>query len=463
MTQKLFFPTLFTLAAVLAAASLEAVAPGAGAAPLQPVVEIEEPVYEYAPADNGAGPLWCYGATCIVRHGADVFVSGLETLPGVKPLNNCRWTLYRRTATGWELQQADPQGRQREPCPLGIFADGRLFLSTNPTLTERDVYSGPANPHLLQLAAAAPQKPGVALQPVWVKNPGFNEHSYRGLGVDGPRQELVLFNNYGYEEQYWAYLDRRGRWANRGIIRYPIRGCYEEVALVNGACHVLAIGDVQEPIEAWRKWKFEKSGGRTWDYVFRRLFYVWNATIATNQFAQPLEVDNLDATAGAINNLDLWVDRQGAAHLLYRKTTVANPAMRDRFFPGKPITTSLEYCVVRRNQVVSRHTLVNGGEGAGAEMPGWARFHATPEGRLLVIYHATGADAQGNRLNENRLLEILPEGGVTGPLKVGLKHPFTSFMTATERGGSTPSRLLDLLGTCSGRPGRMICYARIKL
>src|SRR5438034_3515780 len=104
------YPTFTSLAAI--------------AAPAGPVVEAEETLYDYLPANNGAGPLWCYGSTCIVRRGADVFASGLETLDGVPPLNNCRWRLFQRTAQGWQLRQADPTGREREPCPIGIFADG---------------------------------------------------------------------------------------------------------------------------------------------------------------------------------------------------------------------------------------------------------------------------------------------------------------------------------------------------
>ncbi len=48
--------------------------------PLRPVVEIEEDVYNYEPANNGAGPLWCFGSTCLARIGDLVFASGLETL-----------------------------------------------------------------------------------------------------------------------------------------------------------------------------------------------------------------------------------------------------------------------------------------------------------------------------------------------------------------------------------------------
>src|ERR1043166_2963575 len=70
---------------------------------LMPVVELEEDVYRYEPANNGAGPMWCSGSTCLVRIGEEVFASGLETLKEGKPLNNCRWTLFNRESRGWKL------------------------------------------------------------------------------------------------------------------------------------------------------------------------------------------------------------------------------------------------------------------------------------------------------------------------------------------------------------------------
>ena len=126
---------------------------------LRPVVEAEEEVYRYEPADNGAGPLWCHGSTCLVRIGEEVFASGLETLKDVKPLNNCRWTLFRRGPKGWELLRKDENGRTREPCPLAAFPGGPLFLSANPTLTapQRLQRPGPAgDPRVL---AGRPQRP----------------------------------------------------------------------------------------------------------------------------------------------------------------------------------------------------------------------------------------------------------------------------------------------------------------
>src|SRR5438105_3775078 len=98
------------------------------AASLAPTVEIEEDVYTFEPANNGAGPLWCSGSTCLVRTGGNLFASGLETLKDVKPLNNCHWLLFKREKNGWQLQQADHTGRTREPCPLVGFSNNRLLL-----------------------------------------------------------------------------------------------------------------------------------------------------------------------------------------------------------------------------------------------------------------------------------------------------------------------------------------------
>ncbi len=101
--------------------------------------------------------MWCHGSTCLVRIGDEVFASGLETIPGAKPLNNCRWMLFRRGPQGWQKTYVDASGRTREPCPLAGFPDGRLFLSANPTLnTDPNAYAGPARPEILQFAAGAP-------------------------------------------------------------------------------------------------------------------------------------------------------------------------------------------------------------------------------------------------------------------------------------------------------------------
>src|SRR5690606_9741901 len=63
-------------------------------------IEAEEPIYTYLPANNGAGPMWANGMTTVIRVGDYVFASGLETVPEVKGLSNCRWLLFKRYPAG---------------------------------------------------------------------------------------------------------------------------------------------------------------------------------------------------------------------------------------------------------------------------------------------------------------------------------------------------------------------------
>jgi hypothetical protein len=420
---------------------------------LNPVIEIEEPIYSYTEAKNGAGPFWCRGNSCVARYGDDVFVSGLETLENVKPLHNVRWLLFKREENGWVLQLANEE-RQREPCPLSVFSDGRLILSVNPTLTEPDTYEGPANPHLLQFQAKDLSVPPVAVQPEWDHNPGFGEHSYRGIGVDGVNHEIALFNNYGYDEQYWAFLNREGEWINRGIIHYPERCCYQNIALTNGICHIQAVTDIMEPNPKWRAWKkdypkwpdWKKAlHQRGWDYVFRKLYYYYHSDISHGQFGEPLEIDNVDATAGFFRNLDLWIAPDGAAHLLYLKKNVDTPEMRDAFFPGLPLRTSLEYCIIAKNQVIQRRTLLSGGENLSNELPIEACLHESADGRLFLIY-ATENSVDKNCV-ENYIAEIADGEFVSAPFKLPMQKPLTFFMAANKRNGCAPSDWIDLYGS----------------
>ena len=131
-------------------------------------VRIEEDIYRYESANNGAGPMWCHGSTCLVRLGDHLFASGLETLPGIQPLNNCRWMLFHRTERGWRKVCFDPLGRTRKPSPLACFSDGRFFLSANPTLnTDPNAYAGPARPELLQFTARDAARCEQTLIPTW--------------------------------------------------------------------------------------------------------------------------------------------------------------------------------------------------------------------------------------------------------------------------------------------------------
>ncbi|MCE5240450.1 hypothetical protein LLH23_18475 [bacterium] len=442
------------------------------AAPLLPTVEAEEQVYTTPPANNGAGPMWCYGSTCIARRGQDLFASGIETIPDQKPLNNVRWMVFQRGARGWQLMQKDATGRQREPCPLGLFDDGRLLLTSDPTLTEPDAYNGSAQPQLLIFDTRKLTAPPQVSLPQWEGTPPFCEHSYRGFTVDGKSHEALYLQNTGYDQSHWAFLDRAGKWSRCGTIKMPwgaefekpeaIRVCYQNMALRNRAAHLMGVSDIIEWVREWREFKLVLHEGKAWDYDFRRLYYCWTPDITRQPFAEWVKVADCDKTCGHISNLDLWLDGQGRAHILWLEQSVWDTRVRDKFFPDEPQTYALMYGIIDQGKVVHKTRLAFGGEKQESKLiPGWGRFQATPDGRLFVFYYTSGADAQGKAVAENRLMEIYPDGTHSDPVRVALQYPMTSFFTATERGGSAPSATLDLLGVASGVAG--ISYARINL
>jgi len=417
------------------------------AAPPAVRVAAEETVAACGDPKNGAGWTWCYGAPLITRAGDRVFASVMEVGEGVAPLCNTRPRVFERGPDGWKLLWTPREFLEREPAPIAAARDGRLFVSINPLLDPSKSRQGPSRPHVLRLLPGNPAE----LAPSWPAGSRFSEHSYRGLAVDRARGDLLLLNQdvADLDRTAWAYLDSSGAGTRSGGIRFPIRACYPQVFLRDRAACVLAIGDIVEPVEDWRKHKFEKTQ-RKWDYVFRRLFLSWTPDLEKKEFSPPAEIETVEATGGHIQNLDLWLDARGGAHALYivRNST---PILRDRYFPGLKLRQSLVHAVIRDGAVTSRETLAEGGEGFPDGGPAWARFHAAPGGRLFVL-----ATVAGKLL----VRRVLPSRSAAA--EAPLKEPLGLFFTATERGGTEPSTTVDVLGAASKDYGT-IRYARLLL
>ena len=441
----------------------------AQAADFTPVVEAEETVYSYNAPENGSGPTWCHGSTCIVRVGGRVFISGEEAVPEAKPLNNVRWQLFERGEKGWEMIAKGP-GRTREPCPLTCFPDGTLFLSDNPTITAPDQYNGPARPEVLAFSAERPREPYQTLLPAWDGQPEFTEHSYRSFAADGKRKELILFQNVGYTHSAWSFRDSQGEWSAHGELKWPwgaeyaepqpIRVCYPTVALKDRAVYFCGVSDIIEPNAQWGEYK-AKLTGREWDYDFRRLFFTWSDDITTGRFHEWVEVSSREKTCGWIFPCDLWVGPDGAVHLLWTERAL-DERLREKFFPGEKQSWALMYAVVRNGRVESKRALVLATEESGGPRVGDARFHVTADGRLFVFYYCRDKGTDGKELSENRLLEIKPDGTQSESVKVDLKNPMNRFFTTTWRAGCAPSDLLEMYGD-RGHREQMMGYARIRV
>jgi hypothetical protein len=426
-----------------------------------PTVEAEEVVTRYEPANNGAGPMWCYGSTVIARQDGDVFLSIIETGKDVPLLCNTRWQLWHRSSDGWRMAQSEKEYRQREPCPIALFQRGPVFLSVNPSTEPPGTKYGPCKPLVLEFDPANLSGPTNTNNPVWSHGTYFTDHSYRGFAADGINGELLLLNiNARTSEQFVSYRDKHGQWHPKGTITFPIRSCYPQVALRDGSAHVMAIGDIVEPVAEWQKLKFEKLK-RKWDYVFRRLFYTYTDDIRSTDFGTPIEIDTVEQTCGHISNLDLYVDETGAAHLLYLKQPHQYAFIRDKYFPGQPMTVHLEYVVVKGGRIVSKKTLAQThGTTLGIE-PSFGRFHIGKAGELYVVLAGRGYEV-GQRPLGNYVGRIEQGGDKPKFERIGLKHPFHSFFTNTPRGGSKPSDVIDLFGIADDHPNLRYAQIRIK-
>lgn len=439
--------------------------------PLEVAVEVEEVICEYQPADNGAGPLWCHGSTVVARHGDQVYVAALETIPDQEPLNNCRWLLFRRLESGWQRVHGDTTGRTREPSPVAVLGSGDLLVSANPTLTEPDQHNGPAEPTVFRFDTADPTAAPRRELPLWEGEPPFSEHSYRTVTADGPAGEVLYMQNVGYEVAHMSLLTTDGTWQGVGQIRWPwggeyaepqpLRLCYPNVIMRDRAVHFFGVGDIVEPEAEWKQAKHAITG-RDWDYVFRRLFYASTPDVSRQPFGEWVEIANYDSTAGATRNCDIWLGADSTSHLLWRSTN-ADERLRDRFFPGVEIRHSLEYAVVRDGAVAERQTLARLSEEEEGLVPQAARFHVTSRGTLLVLaqFSPRPAPSEGSRVVYR--LAKTTSGGPQDWVDVPFEQPMGgTFLTNTVRGGSAPSDVIDVVGT-SSMQASALGYARLRV
>ena len=435
------------------------------AAPLsafEAVLVAEETIDTVGNPRNGASPLWCFGSHIFVRDRETLYLSLLRPDDGVPPYCNTHWELWRRDNQGWTELHKGGEALEREPCPIGLLGEDELVLSIQPRYAVKPFDRGNEDhtwlcqPGLLgidPLETDDDDRVYYNFQPVFPVGSNFNQHSYRGLGVDRTNREILLLILEQTDEHYQpTWLSRDGVWRPLPLLKFPIRACYPQVALNDRSAHVLAIGDIVEPVEAWRQMKFEELN-KEWDYVFRRLFYAWSPDLESDGFQPPVEIDSVDATAGRILNLDLHIDADDRPHVLYLKMPYQRAFMRDRWFSGETMTVSLEYVVLEKGQVVLRKTLRRGlAEGKLSESQDlmrlhYGRLHPLPDGSLGVVYSGSWGDGDGGTESGLFLSRLSDSGDLEETIRLSAERPLTgAFFTNTPRGGSDVGNHLDLVG-----------------
>lgn len=437
-------------------------------------VEIEETIYYFSEANNGAGPLWDHGSTNIVRIGENIFVSGLDTLKDIPPLNNTQCRIWRRDDKEWKSVALPVSGHTREPCPLVTFPLKReIFLSANPTLNPPGLAgAGPAKPSILRFHADDVTMTPTVLSPSW-RNDGplfFTEHSYRSFAADGQNGELILFQNVGNDYAEWTFRNEKGDWSFSGKLKWPwggeynparsIRLAYPNILLANRSMHFVGVSNIVEPNDIWRDYKMELTK-RKWDYVFRRLFYTWTPDVSNQDFVEWIEIANLEETGGRINLGDMWRASDGCVHVVWDETTL-DQRLRSKFIQNQKQSYKLKYAVLCDGKLKSKHDLMVTEEGESNVIPYLPRLHATPDGKLFAFFYVSGFDSVGNNISENRIVEVNSNGTIGQVNRIPFHKPFGIYMTANSRTGSSPSPFIDLIGMEPGKSNE-IRYARVKL
>lgn len=398
----------------------------------------DEQVYTYTSPNNGSGPLWGYGSSAIVRDQGRVFICATETGENIPPLCNTRWHILTKNGESWETWAGAPHYRQREPCLLAL-TQNHLILSVNDSLTKPGTHYQACQPHLIRMDISGNGKILKSLMPTWDPKARFTDHSYRGMATDPESKGILLLNiDAVTSEQNWIYLNPEGDTVHQGKIVFPIRSCYPQVQLRHSFGAVMAISDIREPNKAWADYKKEQTG-REWDYVFRVLYWTANHHIDREQFQSPVEIANVNATAGHISNQDLYVDGDLNSWMLYSKRDVQSELMRDKFFPTHSTRNELWLTKVSKLGERRFSHRIQPKEWAGGT-PGWSRFHQTPDGKLWIISFVGGSKPG------NWVTELSDEGKVAFTESIPFKDPFRSFLTTSYRNGHAPSNRLDIIG-----------------
>lgn len=422
---------------------------------------------------NGASPGWNNGSPMIVRKGDDVWFSLSRPVEGVPAYANTIWQIYKRRDDGWKVVLEADGPDQREPCQLALINSYTLAVFVNPKTSflrfrhENQAILWNSHPHLLAFPLAMESPETFPIEPLFSGSPTLREHTYRGLAVDSRTSEaFVLVVDPDSELYHPSYLDAEGEWHAMDAFTFPIRGLYPNLYVRGGAAHIAAVSDIREPVQAWQDAKYKKFQ-RHWDFAYRHIYYSWTPDARTGGFETSLLIDDIEDRPGNARNLDLLVNDDGTAHLLYVKHRFQYEFLRDEFFPGEPMTDEIGYAQVKDGRLIQLQTIAKGNSETELKdlAPGeagslkWGRLHRLENGRVVAIY--SGTDRGGDAM---WLARLSKDGSVDDVAKIPMENPLGShYFTNTQRGGSAPSNTIDLLEMNYGTEFHSVRYAEIEV
>ena len=350
-----------------------------------------EQICQTMPFGNGAGPCWSRGNSPIIRVDSRVFVTHSKVHPERKPLNNTTLEIWEKSDGGeWRMVYEEPETFQREPCPIAYLGNGVLAVTVN-VLAEFHAPDEATEdtdciPMLYLFDISGPLRKTSSIRLKWNRDDYiFWEHSYRGFAYDKVRGNLFLNNiEYGDEQFCYTLLDCKLATIRSGKLRFPARSCYHNIAMKDGETYLFAVRDIKEPNAAWRDYKRAVTG-RQWDYDFRQIFLNYCADIETGDFEPSLLFCDRDATCGWTFPLDCCYDPNGDMLFMVSVQNVAQPFMRERFFPGLAPESALELYRFSKGKLISQTQLA---VSADTELStGYSGFfHTAANGEVYAIW-----------------------------------------------------------------------------
>lgn len=351
-----------------------------------------EKICDTSPWNNGAGPMWTYGNSCLLRVGDRVFFTTNYVQEDRAPQNNTCMVLYEKNGSApWRQVFCDEGRFQREPCQLLYLGDDRLALFTAPT---RESYPPqtvtsvvPACPmvYVFDISGEV-KKCGEIVLPWDEPDYPFRSHTYRGCARDALTGNLFFDCIYylpGTDGFHcYSVLDDQFRPIRMSKLDFPERGLYHNVVMHGGETYLFALTGVKEKNEEWAAYK-EQMGG--FDWVFQKLYMKYTPDITRQEFGPAQVVCDVSATGGWVSNMDCC--RAGDDVLfLTEERNIDEAYMRDRFLPDLPLRSELVLYRYRGGSCVGRVVVDAWDEGDGPRPLYAGVLHTAADGRVYVVW-----------------------------------------------------------------------------